>query len=152
MHAFVIRPFGVKSEVDFEKVDRELISPALDRLGITGRTTGEIIRAGNIRADMFELLLKADLVVADVSIHNANVFYELGVRHALRDRYTFLLRASIEDTPFDIATERYFTYDQNNPAGSLEPLVLPPDDFSKLIHDDYEKYGAIVRQLGIRIK
>jgi tripartite-type tricarboxylate transporter receptor subunit TctC len=39
-----------------------------------------------------------------------------------------------------------------NVSGSLEPLVLPPDDFSKLIHDDYEKYGAIVRQLGIRIQ
>jgi tripartite-type tricarboxylate transporter receptor subunit TctC len=39
-----------------------------------------------------------------------------------------------------------------NISGSLEPLVLPPDDFSKLIHDDYEKYGAIVRQLGIRIQ
>jgi tripartite-type tricarboxylate transporter receptor subunit TctC len=39
-----------------------------------------------------------------------------------------------------------------NVSGSLEPLVLSPEDFSKLIHDDYEKYGAIVRQLGIRIQ
>jgi tripartite-type tricarboxylate transporter receptor subunit TctC len=39
-----------------------------------------------------------------------------------------------------------------NVSGSLEPLVLPPADFSKLIQDDYTKYGAIVRQLGIKIK
>ena len=45
--------------------ERDLIAPALDALGITGRTTGEIVAPGNIRADMFRLLLNADLVVAD---------------------------------------------------------------------------------------
>jgi hypothetical protein len=113
MRAFVVRPFGVKNGIDFEKVDRELISPALDRLEMTGRTTMEIARAGNIRADMFNLLLTADIVVADISIHNANVFYELGVRHALRDRSTFLLRASIDEVPFDLKTDRYLTYPQD---------------------------------------
>jgi tripartite-type tricarboxylate transporter receptor subunit TctC len=39
-----------------------------------------------------------------------------------------------------------------NVSGSLEPLALSPADFSQLIHDDYEKYGKIVRALGIRIK
>ena len=38
-----------------------------------------------------------------------------------------------------------------NVSGSLEPLVLSPADFSKLIHEDYEKYGKIVRELGIKI-
>jgi tripartite-type tricarboxylate transporter receptor subunit TctC len=38
-----------------------------------------------------------------------------------------------------------------NISGSLEPLALPPAEFSKLIHEDYDKYGAIVRQLGIQI-
>ena len=38
-----------------------------------------------------------------------------------------------------------------NVSGSLEPLVLSPADFSKLIREDYEKYGQIVRQLGISI-
>src|SRR5258705_22663 len=123
MHAFIVRPFGKKNDVDFEKVDRELISPALDRLQMTGRTTQEIARAGNIRADMFHLLLTADIVVADISIHNANVFYELGVRHALRDRRTFLLRAGIDEVPFDLKTDRYLSYDANNPAASLDALV-----------------------------
>ena len=55
MHAFIVRPFGVKNGIDFERVDRELISPALDRLQMTGRTTQEVVHAGNIRADMFHL-------------------------------------------------------------------------------------------------
>src|SRR5712691_13459792 len=86
LRAFIVRPFGVKSDVDFDDVERLLIGPVLDRLGITGRTTGDIVSQGNIREDMFRLLLTADLVIADLSIHNANVFYELGMRHALRDK------------------------------------------------------------------
>ena len=123
MTTFIVRPFGVKNGVDFEKVDRELISPALERLQMIGRTTGEITRAGNIRADMFHLLLTADIVVADISIHNANVFYELGVRHALRDKRTFLLRAGIDEVPFDLKTDRYLSYDAKDPGASLQALI-----------------------------
>ena len=76
MFVFVVRPFGTKNDIDFDKVHRELIAPAMARLGLQGDTTEPIARAGNIRADMFELLAKADIVIADISIDNANVFYE----------------------------------------------------------------------------
>jgi tetratricopeptide (TPR) repeat protein len=122
MRAFIIRPFGTKNEIDFDAVEAKLINPALDLLGVTGRTTGEIIGQGNIRTDMFQLLLTADLVVADLSIHNANVFYELGVRHSLRDRHTFLLRCDVDKFPFDLQTDRYFIYDKNAPGASVEKL------------------------------
>ena len=76
MQAFIVRPFGTKGGIDFEAVDEKLIQPALKEAEITGGTTGSILEAGNIREDMFQLLLVADLVIADISIHNANVFYE----------------------------------------------------------------------------
>jgi hypothetical protein len=128
LRAFIVRPFGVKDDltgkpIDFDRVERELLGPALTRLGVTGRTTGEIVEAGNIREDMFERLLTADLVVADVSVHNANVFYELGIRHALRERSTFLIRCRADAFPFDLQTDRYFTYDRDNPGAALEGLV-----------------------------
>ena len=47
--AFIIRPFGTQREINFDEVERVLIAPALDRLGIGGRTTIEIVEAGNIR-------------------------------------------------------------------------------------------------------
>jgi hypothetical protein len=122
MRAFIVRPFGVKKDVDFDAVERELIGPALDQVGITGRTTGEIVSQGNIREDMFRLLLTADLVIADLSIHNANVFYELGLRHSLRDKHTVLVRAAVDDVPFDLLTDRYLPYDPKNPAASGEKL------------------------------
>ena len=123
MRAFIVRPFGLKNEIDFDAVEANLIGPALDKLGVTGRTTGEIVGQGNIRTDMFQLLLTADLVVADLSIHNANVFYELGIRHALRDRHTFLLRCNVDRYPFDLQTDRYFTYKKEAPADSVDALA-----------------------------
>jgi hypothetical protein len=123
MRAFIIRPFGVKQGIDFDRVVECLIDPALKALGVTGRDTIEILKQGNIRIDMFQRLLTADLVVADLSIHNANVFYELGIRHALRAKRTFLLRSKQDDYPFDLQTDRYLTYDQAKPEAMLGELI-----------------------------
>ena len=123
MHAFIVRPFGTKNGINFDRVERELIGPALQKLKLSGGTTAEIIEQGNIREDMFEQLLIADLVVADISIHNANAFYELGIRHAFRDKRTLLIKSKGDDVPFDLKTDRYLLYDADNPAGSLDALV-----------------------------
>lgn len=120
--AFIVRPFGVKKEIDFDRVHEELITPALAKAGIIGNTTGNILEAGNIRQDMFELLLTSDLVIADISIHNANVFYELGIRHALRDENTILIRCRIDDVPFDLKTDRYIGYDKDDLDASVDTL------------------------------
>src|SRR3954463_6062279 len=115
MLAFIVRPFGERSGIDFDRVEKELIDPVLSDLGIEGRTTLPIARAGNIRTDMFERLLLADLVIADISIHNANVYYELGIRHGLRARTTILIRTTTDgtDVPFDLRTDRYLEYERD---------------------------------------
>jgi hypothetical protein len=128
MRAFIIRPFGTKNDINFDDVEAKLIDPALNRLSVTGRTTMEIRRQGNIRLDMFQRLLTADLVIADISIHNANVYYELGVRQALRGKRTFLIRArgtgiQTDEVPFDLKTDRYLAYDAKDPAASLSDLL-----------------------------
>jgi len=129
MRVFVVRPFGTRDGIDFETVHAKLIQPAFDHFDIRGGTTGEILESGNIREDIFQQLLVADLVVADVSIHNANVFYELGIRHALQPKRTFLLRAKPtkprgertpeDEVPFDLQTDRYLEYDPQKPEGIL---------------------------------
>ena len=128
MNVFIVRPFGTKSGIDFDRVEAELVRPAIEQAGLTGGTTGQFIQQGNIRADMFEQLLTADLVIADMSIHNANVFYELGIRHALRDKRTFLIKSKTEpgadsEVPFDLKTDRYLSYDPQNPRGALDLLA-----------------------------
>jgi hypothetical protein len=123
MNAFIVRPFGTKNGIDFDRVEADLIRPALKALNIPGGTTGLLAYAGNIRTDMFEQLLLADIVVADISIHNANVFYELGVRHGLRDKRTVLIRARADEVPFDLRTDRYLEYDRDNPAAARDQLI-----------------------------
>jgi hypothetical protein len=127
--AFVIRPFGTKMDsagaaVDFDRVHAELIGPALEQAGLVGSTTGEIIDAGNIREDMFSLIIEADLIVCDITHHNANVFYELGIRHALRKKCTVLIKGSpvADPTPFDILTDRYVPYQVSEPAAACAAL------------------------------
>ena len=65
----------------------------------------------------------ADIVIADISLHNANVFYELGIRHGLRSTLTFLLRANIDKYPFDLSTDRYFVYDAAHPRAKRKPAT-----------------------------
>ena len=129
---FIVRPFGKRTvqpkageayQVDFDRVQRELITPALAGAGITGSTTENILQAGNIREDMFQLLAHADLVIADISLHNANVFYELGARHALRPKRTYMIRFKGDEVPFDIKTDRYLDYDRDNPGASVATLT-----------------------------
>jgi nucleoside 2-deoxyribosyltransferase len=95
---FIIRAFGEKADskgnqFNFDRVQSELMDPALKAFGLSGGTTAEIRDSGNIREDMFALILEADLVICDITIHNANVFYELGIRHALKKKHTLLLKA-----------------------------------------------------------
>lgn len=127
LNVFIVRPFGIKGGIDFDKVEKELIRPAMAQARLTGGTTGEFLQQGNIRTDMFEQLLIADLVIADISVHNANVFYELGIRHALRDKRTFLIKSRESegkeiDVPFDLKTDRYLAYDAKDPAGAVDIL------------------------------
>jgi hypothetical protein len=128
LNVFIVRPFGNKNGIDFDKIEAELIRPAMEQADLSGGTTGEFLQQGNIRTEMFEQLLIADLVIADISIHNANVFYELGIRHALRDKRTFLIKSKQDnspdiDVPFDLKTDRYLSYDANNPGGAVDLLA-----------------------------
>src|SRR5215510_13830602 len=94
-HAFVAMPFGIKSgprgadgklldaaleTIDFNRVYKAYIGPALEMAGLEPFRADEEERAGDIIPDMFQELLVADLVVADLTIDNPNVWYELGVR------------------------------------------------------------------------
>jgi hypothetical protein len=90
LHVFVAMPFGTKEGIDFNQVYTVLIKPALEGAGFEVFRADEEMAAGNIRTDMFQELLLADLVV-DLSINSPNVWYELGVRHALRARGVILI-------------------------------------------------------------
>jgi len=129
-HAFVAMPFGTKpgadgQPIDFNRIHSELLKPALEAAGFEVFRADDELRAGDIRADMFQELLVADLVVADLTLDNPNVWYELGVRHALRARGVVLVQGPRPTQPFDIYTDRKLNYHLKD--GVPDPAFLQAD-------------------------
>src|SRR5262245_62913160 len=129
-HAFVAMPFGSKPGpdgrlIDFNRVYREYIAPALKAAGLEAFRADEEVRGGDIRTDMFQELLVADLVVADLTIDNPNVWYELGARHALRARGVVIICGGSVTTAFDLYTDRKLRYALKD--GAPDPVQLDED-------------------------
>lgn len=117
-HAFVIMPFGLKPGPDdqlinFDAIYHDLIKPAIEEAGFESFRADEESVSGDILTDMFQELLLADLVVVDMSIDNANVFYELGVRHAFRKRGIVHIQCGRAYMPFDVFNVRTLPYHIN---------------------------------------
>jgi tetratricopeptide (TPR) repeat protein len=130
-HAFVVMPFGRKKGpdgrwIDFNAIYQQLIKPALEEAGFESFRADEEAVSGDILTDMFQELLLADLVLTDLSIDNANVFYELGVRHALRKRGLVHIQCGRSYMPYDIFNVRTLPYncDEN---GRPDPQHLEKD-------------------------
>jgi tetratricopeptide (TPR) repeat protein len=112
---FVLMPFGEKPDasgtvVDFDAVYRDFIAPAIEAAGLKPLRADQEMSGGVIHTPMFERLLLCEYAVADLTTANANVFYELGVRHAYRPWSTVLLFAEGGRLPFDVTMLRALPY------------------------------------------
>src|ERR687886_3007893 len=112
---FVLMPFGQKPDaagalIDFDAVYRDLIAPAIEQAQMQPLRADEEMTGGIIHKPMFERLILCEYAVADLTTANANVFYELGVRHAVRPWSTVLLFASGTRLPFDVELDRGLPY------------------------------------------
>jgi tetratricopeptide (TPR) repeat protein len=118
---FVIMPFGTKTvgnrTIDFDRIYDQIFLPAAGaaRLPEGGtlipHRTDRDFFSGVISADMFEYLEYSRMAVADITGLNPNVFYELGVRHAVRASGTAIFRVANEPIPFDISHVKAFPYE-----------------------------------------
>ncbi len=112
---FVLMPFGRKTDangltIDFDAVYSDVIKPAIADAGLDPLRADEEQTGGIIHKPMFERLILCPFAVADLTTANANVFYELGVRHAVRPSSTVLLFAEGGRLPFDVAQMRSLPY------------------------------------------
>jgi len=121
-------PFGEKPDatgmmkIDFDAIYRDLIAPAITEVGLDPLRADEEVTGGIIHKPMYERLLFSQYAVADLTTANANVFYELGVRHAVRPWSTVLLFAGSARLPFDVGPLRAMLY-RLTPAGTLEDVA-----------------------------
>jgi tetratricopeptide (TPR) repeat protein len=114
---FVVMGFGKKTDyesgrtLDLDATYEAIIKPAVEDAGFRCVRADEILHSGLIDARMYEMLLRADLVVADISTGNVNAVYELGVRHALRPNSTIIMKESKGKLSFDLDHVATFKYD-----------------------------------------
>ena len=114
---FIVMPFGMKKDpgggpdIDFDRIYTQAIQPGVDAAGMEPLRADEERAGGIIHKPMFERLLLCDYAVVDLTTGNPNVFYELGVRHAVRPATTLALFARQQQIPFDVAYIRALPYD-----------------------------------------
>jgi tetratricopeptide (TPR) repeat protein len=131
---FVVMPFGAKPDgrggtVDFDAVYDELLAPAIRAAGLEPLRADQELVGGLIHKPMYERLILADFAVVDLTTVNANVFYELGVRHAVRPYSTVLVSADVKRIPFDLAPDRVIPYG----LGDAGRPAAPTDDRTRLV-------------------
>ena len=107
-HAFVIMPF----EAEFDEMYREFIVPTFEEGGFTVSRADENLDQANILRTIVGQIRDCDIVIADLTGANPNVYYELGVAHTMK-KPVILLTQDIEGLPFDIKSYRVIQYTDN---------------------------------------
>jgi tetratricopeptide (TPR) repeat protein len=116
---FVVIGFGKKTDystgrtLDLDVTFEKLIRPAFEAVGIDCFRAIDVNVAGSIDKLMYHWLYQADFVIADLSTMNANVFYELGVRHAQRPNTTLIMAENglFDKLPFDLSHTIIYGYE-----------------------------------------
>ncbi len=123
-------PFGTKAEpggsreVDFDELYETCVKPAVKEADVESIRADEETLGGIVHKPMYERLLLAEIVVADLTFANPNVFYELGVRHAAKPRSTILIYAKVGHLPFDVAPIRAIPYELDSFGALVDPSTL----------------------------
>lgn len=128
---FVIMPIGTqtigntiltedKLKEKYDYIIKEAILKADSSLEVV--RADEELNPGSISNDIFTKLMYSKYVIADITYPNPNVFYELGIRHAIRPG-TILIREKVDfSIPFDISHLRHIEYSQE-PSGMSKLAV-----------------------------
>lgn len=109
--------FGKKTDYSIQKTYNldatynNIIKPAVEAEGFRCIRADEIKGSSIIDKSMYALLIKADLVIADITTLNPNAIYELGIRHASRPYSTIIMKDTESSfIPFDLNHNRMFSY------------------------------------------
>lgn len=103
---FVLMPFREK----LKEIYTEVYKPTCQKNNIDCWRVDEISRPGSITRDIIEGILDSDIIIADLTTKNSNVFYELGIAHSSGNK-TIMTAQSRGDVPFDIASYRVIFYE-----------------------------------------
>jgi tetratricopeptide (TPR) repeat protein len=139
---FVVMPFGKKplqgqpgKYFDFDKVFRAVIKPAIENAKLSSHRADQEMASGVIHTQMFKSLRDEALVLADLSLDNPNVYYELGVRHVMTPSGTILICRKGSKLPFDIALSRVIFYDFDGVSFDVEEAGRVQTEISDALNE-----------------
>ncbi len=108
---FVLMPF----KEPFDTYFAEMIDPAVRAAHLEPLRGDSLFRPSPIMGDIWQMIQDARVLVAELTEKNANVFYELGLAHAI-GKPVILISETIDDVPFDLQPLRVILYNKSDPA------------------------------------
>ncbi|WP_154020394.1 hypothetical protein [Halorubrum halophilum] len=141
---FVISPIGSEGSETREhanKLLKYIIREALEDYEYNVIRSDEMSEPGSITSQVIRKVVDSDLVIADLTDHNPNVFYELAIRHATGDPYIQLINTS-QNIPFDISDLRTIKY--NFDVSVAEQAVEEIQNQIDLIESDDPEFDSPV--------
>lgn len=138
---FVVMGFGKKTDyesgrtIDLDATYEAIIEPAATAHNLRCIRADEIMHSGVIDTPMYEMLLRSDLVIADISTGNVNAVYELGVRHALRPNSTIIMKEREGKLYFDLNHVNTFEYEHLGEDIGAREAIRATRDLGALIRD-----------------
>ena len=121
--------------LNLDKTYYAIIKPAVESAGYKCIRSDEIKHSGLIDNPMYSNLLKADLVIADISTLNANALYELGIRHGIRAFSTIIMAQEEEQIPFDVNHVCVFRYKHSGDDIGYTEALKCQNELKELIKD-----------------
>ncbi|MBT8367530.1 MAG: hypothetical protein KJP23_22790, partial [Deltaproteobacteria bacterium] len=132
--------------IEFDKIHKYIIEKAAKRLDMQCTRCDQIPGAGSIHEDMFRHIWEDDVAIVDISTLNANVFYELGIRHTLHRKITVLIQRKGTMAPFNIQGYRVITYDETDPE-SVDRAITEIVEFVQAGLEDEEGDSPVYKHL-----
>jgi hypothetical protein len=147
---FVISPIGEDLSETRKRADqvlKHLVRPAVEACGYKATRADEIDKPGLITSQVIQAVVNDDLVIADLSETNPNVFYELAVRHVIRKPLIQIIQKG-ERIPFDVGGMRTISFDHQD----LDSVAEAKENIIKQIRELEENPSEMETPISISIE
>ncbi len=154
---FVMMPFKSPFDLYYESI----FKPAIKATELKPIRADDLFRPSVIVSDLWGMVQRADILLAELTTKNPNVFYELGLAHAI-GKPVILVSETMDDVPFDLQQLRVILYDKNDPmwgeklckditASINETLASPieavPNIFRKKVKSQAPEQDATIARI-----
>lgn len=147
---FMITPIGKEgTEVrkNADEVLEYIISPICQAFGYSVVRADKMANSGLITKAIIEQIISADLVIADLTGNNPNVFYELAIRHSYRKPAIQIIKGDVE-IPFDVSNMRTISYDTTlsgaNMAKEEIKAMLTAIEKGEIVHNPVSEVSTLL--------